>query len=86
MSFPIVERKVDELGRIVLPIDLRRALDISEHDTLEIHTEGSAIVLRKKQRTCVFCGETQNTTEFRGRNICPRCRRELVRRFGTPEA
>ena len=85
MSFPIIERKVDELGRIVLPIDLRRALDISEHDTLEIRTDGSAIVLQKKQRTCVFCGETQDTIEFRGQNICPRCRKELGRRFGASE-
>ena len=65
-----IVRKVDELGRIVLPAGLRRALDIGEKDTLEISLEGSAIVLRKYHPTCIFC-------LFHGKSVCPKCLREL---------
>lgn len=49
-----IVRKVDELGRIVLPIEMRRTLDIAEKDTLEIYVEGDSIILRKFQAACVF--------------------------------
>ena len=52
-----VVRKVDELGRIVLPIELRRSLDIAEKDALEIYVDGEQVVLKKYQPACVFCGE-----------------------------
>ena len=66
-----IVRKVDELGRIVLPIELRRTLDISEKDTLEIYVEGSAIVLRKYRPSCIFCDSTRDVFQF------PRCLKEL---------
>ena len=72
-----IVRKVDELGRIVLPIELRRTLDIAEKDTLEIYVEGSAIVLKKYRPTCVFCDSTRDVSVFKGKNICPKCLREL---------
>lgn len=72
-----IVRKVDELGRIVLPIELRRTLDIAEKDALEIYVEGSAIILRKYRPTCVFCDSARDVTVFKGKNICPRCLREL---------
>lgn len=72
-----IVRKVDELGRIVLPIELRRTLDISEKDTLEIYVEGSAIVLRKYRPSCIFCDSTQDVFQFKGKNLCPRCLKEL---------
>ena len=53
-----IVRRVDELGRIVLPIELRRILDIGEKDALEIFVEGSTIVLKKYRPTCVFCDNT----------------------------
>ena len=59
-----IVRKVDELGRIVLPIELRRTLDISEKDTLEIYVEGSAIVLRKYRPSCIFCDSTRDVFQF----------------------
>ena len=62
-----IVRKVDELGRIVLPIELRRTLDISEKDTLEIYVEGSAIVLRKYRPSCIFCDSTRDVFQFKGR-------------------
>lgn len=72
-----IVRKVDELGRIVLPIELRRTLDISEKDTLEIYVEGSAIVLRKYRPSCIFCDSTRDVFQFKGKNLCPRCLKEL---------
>ena len=72
-----IVRRVDELGRIVLPIELRRTLEIEERDALEIFVDGSAIVLRKYQPACVFCGSAKNVISFKGRNICPACIRQL---------
>ena len=68
-----IVRKVDELGRIVLPIELRRTLDIAEKDALEIYVEGESIVLRKYQAACVFCGGAKNLVSHKGRNVCADC-------------
>ena len=54
-----IVRKVDELGRIVLPIEMRRTLDIAEKDALEIYVEGDSIILRKYQPACIFCQEVR---------------------------
>ena len=70
-------RKVDELGRIVLPIELRRTLDIAEKDQLEIFVEGSSIVLKKYRPTCIFCDSVRDVSIYRGKNICPKCLKEL---------
>lgn len=72
-----IVRKVDELGRIVLPIELRRTLDIAERDPLEIYMEGDAIVLRKYQPACVFCDSTKGIVNFRGKNVCSDCIRTM---------
>ncbi len=74
-----IVRKVDELGRIVLPIELRRTLDIAEKDSLEIFVDGNCVVLKKYQPACVFCGDAQDTKVFHGKNICANCLRELTR-------
>lgn len=66
-------RRVDELGRIVLPIELRRMLDIAERDELEIFMERDQIVLRKHQPACVFCGEAEDVADFGGKKICRKC-------------
>lgn len=68
-----IVRKVDELGRIVLPVEMRRTLDISERDTLEIYVEGDSIILRKYQAACVFCDSTRGIVNFKGRNVCTDC-------------
>ena len=68
-----IVRKVDELGRIVLPIELRRTLDISEKDALEIYVEGDKIILHKNHDSCVFCGSAKNLTEFKDRFVCSDC-------------
>ena len=72
-----IVRKVDELGRIVLPIELRRTLDIEEKDSLEIYMDGSSIVLKKFQPARIFCDSEKDIIEFRGKNICPRCFQEM---------
>lgn len=68
-----VVRKVDELGRIVLPIELRRNLGIEIKDPLEIFVEGENIVLRAYKPCCIFCGEGNDVTEFFGKKICKDC-------------
>ena len=72
-----IVRKVDELGRIVLPIEMRRTLDIAERDALEIYVEGSSVILKKYKPSCIFCDSTKEVTEFKGKNICPACLNEL---------
>ena len=74
-----IVRKVDELGRIVLPIELRRTLDIAEKDSLEIYVDGASIVLRKYEPSCIFCADAHNVTTYKGKNICPNCLKELKR-------
>ncbi len=72
-----IVRKVDELGRIVLPVELRRTLDIAERDALEIFVEGSAVVLKKYRPTCIFCDGVKDLSIYRGKNICPECLKNL---------
>lgn len=66
-------RKVDELGRIVLPIELRRMLDIAERDELEIFMENDRIVLQKFEPACLFCGSSRGLVTYRGKNVCQEC-------------
>mgnify|MGYP000691305868 CR=1 FL=1 len=77
-----IVRKVDELGRIVLPIELRRTLDIAEKDSLEIYVDGASIVLKKYQPACIFCDDAKDVINFKGKNVCPNCIRELARIAG----
>ena len=72
-----IVRKVDELGRIVLPIELRRTMDIAEKDAIEIYVDGASIILRKYEPTCIFCGDAKNIINYRGKNICPNCLKEM---------
>ena len=68
-----IVRKVDELGRIVLPIELRRTLDIAERDSLEIFVSEDTIILKKFQPTCVFCDSSKNIISYKGKNVCSAC-------------
>ena len=72
-----IVRKVDELGRIVLPIELRRTMDIAGKDAIEIYVDGASIILRKYEPTCIFCGDAKNVINYRGKNICPNCLKEM---------
>lgn len=66
-------RKVDDLGRIVLPIELRRVLDIAERDELEIFMENDRIILQKYEPTCIFCGSSRNLITHQNKNVCQDC-------------
>lgn len=69
-----VIRRIDELGRIVLPSDVRKALDLkSGTDRVEIFADGESIVLKKYRASCIFCGEFENTVEFKGQKVCASC-------------
>lgn len=70
-------RKVDELGRIVLPIELRRTLDIAERDELEIYLENDRIILQKFEPSCIFCGSAQRLISYHGKNVCQECVRNM---------
>lgn len=68
-----IVRKVDELGRVVIPIELRRTLGIDEKDALEIYVDQEKIILKKYEPACVFCGSADNVQNFRGKLVCREC-------------
>lgn len=72
-----IVRKVDELGRIVLPIELRRTLGIEEKDRIEIFVDGESIILRKYQPACICCDNAKDIINYKGKNICPDCIRAM---------
>ncbi len=68
-----IVRKVDELGRIVLPVEIRRRLDIGERDELEVYLDDDKVVLKKYEPSCVFCASTCSLVNYHGRNVCMEC-------------
>lgn len=68
-----VVRRVDELGRIVLPIEIRKNLDIENRDAVEIFIENDKIILKKYEPACLFCGNADGITTFEGKLICRNC-------------
>ncbi len=72
-----IVRKIDELGRIVIPRELRRTLGIDVKDPLGIFVDGEKILLHKYQPACVFCDHTDGVEKFKGKNVCAKCREEL---------
>ena len=72
-----IVRKIDDLGRIVLPIEQRRILEIGDRDSLEIFIEDNMLMLKKYQPACIFCGNAKDVITFKGRNICPNCINEI---------
>ena len=70
-------RKIDNLGRIVIPMDFRKALEIAEWDELAISLNNDEIVIRKAQNTCTFCGSEEALTEYEGRFLCKPCLEKL---------
>ena len=70
-------RKVDELGRVVIPIEIRNKFSIVEKDPIEIYVDGSHIVLKKYEPNCTFCGSSKNLTEYKGKLVCANCIKQL---------
>lgn len=74
-------RKIDELGRIVIPAEIRQAMDIKIRDAMEIYTNGDAIILQKYQQSCVFCASAEDLIYFEEKRICPACLEKIKTRF-----
>lgn len=70
-------RRVDELGRVVIPKEIRDKLDIQEKDPIEIYVDGYSVVLRKFQSNCIFCGNTKDLIEYKEKLICKKCLEKL---------
>lgn len=76
-----IVRKIDDLGRVVLPKELRRTLGIEERDPLEIFIEDNTIILKKYQPACMFCGNARDVFTFKGKHVCPACAAEIGKQF-----
>lgn len=76
-----VVRKVDELGRVVLPSSIRAHMDIKANDAMEIFTDGERIVLQKYQPACIFCNDVDNVVFFNGKRICAACLEQIKSQF-----
>ena len=72
-----VVRQLDTLGRIVLPIELRRTMDIGVKDMLEIFVEDDQIILKKYHPSCVFCSDARDVVPYKGKLVCKNCLNEL---------
>lgn len=72
-----IVRKIDDLGRIVLPAETRRLFNIREGDQLAISVEADNILIRKLEATCTFCGSTKDVGSFKGKGICSHCRSQI---------
>ena len=68
-----IVRKIDELGRIVLPIEIRNTMDIKNRDGIEIFVDEDKIILKKYEPACIFCGNADNVTYFKGKLVCKDC-------------
>ncbi len=72
-----IVRKIDELGRIVLPIETRKRLDIGPKDPVEIFVEKDRVILKKYEPCCIFCGDADNIVNYKDKKICKKCLDEL---------
>ena len=74
-----VVRQLDSLGRIVLPIELRRTMDIGVKDMVEIFVEDDRVVLKKYHPACIFCGDARDVASYKGKLVCKTCLNELAK-------
>ena len=72
-----IVRQIDNLGRIVIPKELRKILDMPTGTPIEIYTKGDFIILHKYQNKCEFCGSTEKVTEFKDKIVCSNCLNDL---------
>lgn len=70
--------RVDNLGRIVIPVRIRRAMELQSDSCLELFTEDDRIIMRRYQAVCVFCGSEENLTEYKDKYICPHCLKAIT--------
>jgi len=74
-----ITRAIDEVGRIVLPKELRATMDLNTKDELDISVEGDRIILKKFQPSCIFCGNSENLVEFKENKLCRGCIAEIAK-------
>lgn len=79
-----IVRRVDELGRIVIPKEMRTIMNIKEKDPMEFFVNADQVILRKYAPACIFCGEMESVVQQRGKNVCQRCMNELARPTAQP--
>ena len=72
-----IVRRVDELGRVVIPIELRNKFGIAEKDPIEIYVDGSSIILKKYEPNCVFCGSSKKLVDYKGKLIGSKCAKQI---------
>lgn len=72
-----ITRAIDQLGRVVLPKELRDTMELPVGTSMEFFTDGNTIVMRKYEQGCVFCGEVDNTVGFKGKVVCRSCRSSI---------
>ncbi|MBQ4055371.1 MAG: AbrB/MazE/SpoVT family DNA-binding domain-containing protein [Clostridia bacterium] len=72
-----IVRKIDELGRIVLPIEIRNTMNIRSRDPIEIFVDEDKIILKKYEPACIFCGNADNVEYYKGKLVCHDCLKEL---------
>jgi len=73
-----IVRKIDDLGRMVIPIELRKTMNINKKDPMEIFVDGDKIILRKYEPACIFCGSADDIIEYEGRTICGSCKEKIA--------
>ena len=71
-------RKIDELGRVVIPMEMRNKLNIGEKDPMEIFSDGDSIVLKKFEPNCIFCGNSKNLMKYKNKLICNKCAKKIA--------
>lgn len=74
-----IVRRVDELGRVVIPIEMRNKFGIAVKDPIEIYVDGSNIVLKKFEQSCIFCGNTNDLSEYKGKLLCKECAEQIAK-------
>ena len=74
-----IVRKIDDLGRMVIPKELRNTMNIDKKDPMEIYVEGDRIILQKYQPGCIFCGDVEETVDYKGKVVCKDCLKESLK-------
>ena len=77
-------RRIDELGRVTLPVELRHSLGLKMHGSVEIYVDGDSIVLKKYAPRCVFCDSDSSLIVFKGKNVCRKCARDIGEKAEPP--
>lgn len=76
-----IVRRIDELGRFVLPIEIRRTLNIDTRDAVEVFVDEDKIILKKYEPACIFCGEIENVENIKGKLICKKCLAQIKKNY-----